>query len=649
METLIRVIRRIYPGLVLTALAIVPLMYSGALIAANRNPTENLDGIPAAIVNADLGATLTKADDTTTELALGDEVVDALLHPDPDAASNLDWHLVSAEEAAEGLAEARYYAVLDIPAGFSAAVASSMTVDPGAVADAARGQLTITTNDATNYITGTIASSIAKSLATSLNGSVVQEYLDAVYLGFTTVHDSLGDAVDGAAELADGALSASDGADALRDGLATLRDKSAALPSGVAQLRDGAATAAAGTSSLASGLADLDAGAARVAAGADAALTGAEGLQEKLETLAAGYDVMTDEQRKALIAGLAAGAGGLVGTVEDGTGLAALAAGAGQLAAGASDASTGAAALQSGLGALSGGLGSLAGSAPALVTGIGSAATGASDLADGIRELADGSGELASGLADGVDEIPAFTDGQSRTLAEIAAEPVEVDAVRDNAVDGYGAGLMPYFLGLGLWVGAMGTFFMRPALHERSLATGRTWLFVAARSAAPVLAVAVAQALLASLVVNAVLDIGAADVAGLAGMAVLTAVTFMMINLALIVLVGPVGRFIALLLTILQLTAAGGTYPVQTAPEFFQAMHDIVPLSHAMQAFRSLIAGSGYGVADAAATLTTWLVGALVILLAGSFITVRKHAAKRLRIARASAELRAARAAAPAS
>ena len=105
--------------------------------------------------------------------------------------------------------------------------------------------------------------------------------------------------------------------------------------------------------------------------------------------------------------------------------------------------------------------------------------------------------------------------------------------------------------------------------------------------------------------------VDAADLPGLAAVAVLTSLTFMAVVQALIALLGPTGRFFALVLTVLQVTAAGGTYPIQTAPAFFQVLHGILPLSHAMQAFRALISGGNLGLATAVPVLLAWLVGAL--------------------------------------
>ncbi|MEE3920066.1 hypothetical protein V2I01_22965 [Micromonospora sp. BRA006-A] len=49
---------------------------------------------------------------------------------------------------------------------------------------------------------------------------------------------------------------------------------------------------------------------------------------------------------------------------------------------------------------------------------------------------------------------------------------------------------------------------------------------------------------------------------------------------------GPAGRLAALALLMLQLTSSGGTYPVQTSPGFFQAIHPWLPMTYVVDGLR---------------------------------------------------------------
>ena len=63
----------------------------------------------------------------------------------------------------------------------------------------------------------------------------------------------------------------------------------------------------------------------------------------------------------------------------------------------------------------------------------------------------------------------------------------------------------------------------------------------------------------------------------------------------------------------LQMTSAGGTYSVQTAPVLFQWLHDVLPLTYAVDAMRKAIAGSSIGVSHDITVLVLTLIGALLL------------------------------------
>ncbi|WP_413542680.1 YhgE/Pip family protein [Citricoccus nitrophenolicus] len=528
----------------------------------------------------------------------------------------------------------------------------------------------------------------------------------------------------GSQELASGASSVDSGAQELSSGLAQMQSQTESLPSqtqtladgagkvaaGVGQLDDGvtaledtAGTLAGGTEQFATGVDEAVAGAQQLRESAGTAASGvqqvqgdASTLQERIATLQSAYDSMTDEQRQAALAELAAGAGqvsagaeeaaagastvqeglgGIVGDSSAGTGLTglqervdelgsaastaagkvsevadnihALSDGADQVAAGAqtladssgtltdgiSTAATGAQTLAGGTSQLSDGAGQLASQMPDLASGaqelaagsselssgLASADDGSRDLASGLGELSSGSGQLFSSLRDGTADVPSYTDEDASSIGSVAALPVSADMQRTHEVPSYGYGLAPYFMALALWVGALGYFLMRPAIREQMITEGRPLWRVMLRSAALPMLMGVVQSLMMVSVIVFGLGMSPANGWGLAGFAVLTSVTFMAINQALIALLGPPGRFFALMLIVLQLSAAGGTYPVQTAPALFQALHPWLPMTYAVESFRSLIAGGTIGVDRGITVMLIWM-GVAVVMLAAAVV-----------------------------
>jgi len=51
------------------------------------------------------------------------------------------------------------------------------------------------------------------------------------------------------------------------------------------------------------------------------------------------------------------------------------------------------------------------------------------------------------------------------------------------------------------------------------------------------------------------------------------------------------GRFAAMILLVLQLGGAGGTFPIQVQGQFYQVIHPYLPMSYSLYAFREAISG----------------------------------------------------------
>jgi putative membrane protein len=688
---------------VLFGIAIIPLIYAGALIWSNEDPTHNLDTVPAAIVDLDAGATPNT--DDAEPVDLGRDLADELLSDDE--STNFDWREESADEAATDLAAGDVLVVLTVPEDFSAAAVSPADDDS---ADARAAKLSIETNDGANVIVGSVAKSVGTAVTESLSSEVSAEYLENVYLGFSEIHDQIADASDGADELASGAADASTGADDLVVGLTDLTSGAVDLSDGASTLAAGAASADDGAQRVSAGLADLDdatsslpekaapldAGSDAVAGGAHDVAVGASDLASKAglaatsaQTIAAGaaelpratqqletgtsavssglselvadYAGLTDAERLVALQELAVtasatdsgaqtlaekseqlagGTAALVGTPEK-PGLTALATGADTLATGAADVDAGASTLAAGVDTLVGNLDSLvtavsdaatgastladgtaqvAAGATALADGGSTLADGASSASDGARQLDDGlaslrsgSADLSDGLTSGVEDIPDYTASEASHLSDVAAAPVRLDADRANEVPAYGWGLAPYFMSLALWVGALAFYLMMKPLRESLVASGRPAWVVALGSFLPGAVMGVVQSALMVTIVHLALGIEAASLGGLYAIAVLASITFVAMNQALVSLLGAPGRFIGLMLVVLQLSSAGGTYPIQTAATFFQTLHGWFPLTYAVESFRSLIAGGEIGIVPGIGVMSVWLLGSLLV------------------------------------
>jgi putative membrane protein len=575
----------------LIALMCVPVLYGGLYLWANQNPYANLDRIPAAIVVADTGTTV---DGKTVNY--GNDVADQLIED-----GSFQWHRVESGSAASGVDDSKYDFSITFPKDFSTALASASGTDPH------RAVVTLTTNDTNSYLASTIGTQAAEKIRTSIVKQVNAQAAKQFLLGLADIRSNLVTAVDGADKLVDGSATAQSGAAQLADGTAQLASGSqelsgrlGQLASGAQQLSQGAAQVAAGNKQLAAKAAQASQAAAQIAAEAPAA-----GQQLIQQLQARGVD-------PAVIAQVQAGLDDIDNTVQSGNSQIQSAVGqVNQLSAGADQVAGGAAQVASGSQQAAAG-------ASQLATGASSAATGAAQLRDGLTTLHDGTTQLADGLKEGVDRIPDNSPALQKKQASTIADPVNLKNDSITSAGTYGAGLAPFFIALAGWIGIYALFLIvKPvsrraitALHSPIKITLAGWL-------TPGLLGAIQMIGLFAIVAGA-LGFRIDNPLGMYGLMGLASVTFAAIILALNVWLGSVGQFLGLVLMVLQLVTAGGTFPWQTLPGPLAALHHVLPMSYAVDGIRQVMYGGNPATAWAdVGVLALWMLAALLFAAIG--------------------------------
>ncbi|MGW7056388.1 YhgE/Pip family protein [Streptomyces sp. NPDC054887] len=271
----------------------------------------------------------------------------------------------------------------------------------------------------------------------------------------------------------------------------------------------------------------------------------------------------------------------------------ALNAGAKKVAQGAARLDSGLATAKTGANDLDSGIGRLDTGAGTLDNGIGRLKTGAGELNGGLIKLVDGSGELASGLHKGVGKIPDYDKEKRDQRTGVMADPVQLASQSMHKAPNYGTGFAPYFIPLSLWVGAMVAYMLIQPLNRRALAAGASAWRIALAGWLPVAALGVLQVAALMSVLHWGLGLRMERAAGTIAFLVLVTGCFSAIVQWLNARFGAAGRILVLAVLMLQLTSAGGTYPVQTSPGFFNAIHPFLPMTYVVEGLRRLITGGG--------------------------------------------------------
>lgn len=270
-----------------------------------------------------------------------------------------------------------------------------------------------------------------------------------------------------------------------------------------------------------------------------------------------------------------------------------LSGGINQLYAGSSKLSGGLNALYTGSTQLKDGLGTLNGNIPALIDGTTKLNDGMGTLNDGLEKLADGANELYDKIHEGADKINKNLVNDSDTMGEFVSEPIILDEKPMNAVKNYGTGFAPYFIPLSLWVGAIMMFFVITDRVDDDL--NASSVSIVAGKFLSYGYIGILQAVLASVIVL-VLGLKPDNVVLYFLFNIFMSFTFIAIIQSLVFLLGQVGRLLAIVLLIFQLTSCAGTFPLEIVPKMFKVLNPIMPFTYCVSGLREIISGIDYAV-----------------------------------------------------
>ncbi|MCX2179349.1 YhgE/Pip domain-containing protein [Streptomyces sp. SKN60] len=654
------------PRAAMVAILLLPLLYGALYLWSFWDPYSRLDKIPVALVNEDRGATA-----GGEKITAGADITEKLRE-----SAVFEWHEVSDDEARKGVEDGTYYLSLTMPSDFSERIASSSGDSPET--GALQVRTNDANNYIVGQISRTVFSEVRTAASTNssrtfldkifISFSDLHDATEEAAKGAGDLKDGVDKAKAGSKNLADGLKTAKKGSGDLASGITRLDKGAKDLETGSRKVADGTQQLAdrvngeaakvrpylanngksiRDTARLVSDSAsavqhNLDVLVRRAPAARAAAHTADDELSAyyqkscvanplhdpKACELLKKASVSADDVAKIAddLHELTKDSNGDIKTLDarltklkkDADELARrsphldnevddairkineLNKGAHQVAAGAKRLHTGLTQARSG--------------STSLDTGVGRLKKGAGELDGGLFKLADGSGELATGLSDGVKQIPDYDKQDRDRRTEVMADPVKLAAQSMHKAPNYGTGFAPYFIPLSLWVGAMVAYMIIQPLNRRALAAGASAWRIALAGWLPVAAIGVLQVAALMSVLHWGLGLQMARAAGTVGFLALVTCCFAAIIQWLNARFGAAGRILVLAVLMLQLTSAGGTYPVQTSPGFFNAIHPYLPMTYVVEALRRLITGGGIGpVWQAVAVLTAFTAGALAL------------------------------------
>ncbi|MCJ0595207.1 YhgE/Pip domain-containing protein [Enterococcus cecorum] len=329
------------------------------------------------------------------------------------------------------------------------------------------------------------------------------------------------------------------GAQEIAGGIAAIQSNIPALTGGAKQLTDGA-------KSLNSGLKTLNSKSTELVNGSNKLNNGLGLMQGQLPALASGANQLADGSK--------------------------------QLNAGMKELTANSAKLNSGASQLSDGLNTLNGQIPALADGVNKLADGSTQVKDGNKELADKLGEASDKLTD---------VKLTNNTAKMIADPTKTKQEKYSDVPNYGHALAPYFMSVSLFVGCLVFNFVYPIrkIADRKNSNATQWFMSK-------LTIGFITSSMMALIIGTVMRMIGLEVAQPMNFymtLLVTAWLFMFMIMFLAMSFDNPGRFIAVLLLVMQLGSSGGVFPMPLISKFYNVLNPFMPMTYSIYSLRQAI------------------------------------------------------------
>ena len=226
------------------------------------------------------------------------------------------------------------------------------------------------------------------------------------------------------------------------------------------------------------------------------------------------------------------------------------------------------------------------------------------ELSDGLKQLSDGSTSLNSGLKDANDGVAKLSDGlnngydkisdnlkfSSNDMSKFVSDPVSLKNSSINDVKYYGEGFGPYFISLSLWIGIMLLNIIFSIEKYLKLIKNKFLSSFVGKFIVGSVLVSI-QSIILSFVLIKWLGINPVNIASFYMSNIFVAIVFFSIMYGVSHAIGFLGAPIMFIVLLLQLASSGGTFPIETAPTFYQVIGKFIPMTYSVNTLRMIISG----------------------------------------------------------
>lgn len=590
---------------VILVVLLIPFIYSYFYLKAYWNPygEGNIDNLPVAIVNEDRGDK-------------GEKLIKNIQKSKKLKIKELD-----EEKASEGLNKGKYYAVINIPKNFTKDMESAKEEEKH------HATITYSPNQKSNYLASQIIGSVVNAVEKNLDNEINSEIVGSLSENIEEVPDKLDKISNGFSQLKDGTAKLSDGSNTLQQGTNTLETNYKRFNGGVSDIKSGSDKLSSAIDSLNAGINQIESASSSIdelingintlkqgsdeftnslqnyTNGVNSALTNSKPIIDNLKDQACeAYSMTGEEEYKEKCTNLTilsetyttllASSNPLVnGNSQINGGITTLKSKENNFRAlqnGLASLKGGSAQIKAGAEKLKGGAASLYNSSVQIESALNKANSGASTLNNGLVTLdtsvLNAKKELDTNIEKTKSELK-----KVETLRDYSKEPVKINTKEVNKVNSYGISFSPLFLSIGLWIGCLMMFMV--FYYDKEQRFGILGIN-SKENIKQLLAyhgLITLSAIVLGLLSQIMLDFQITNTFLYYISLIIIANTFMSIMEFLITNLNDIGKFISLILLVLQLATSGGTFPIETVTKSFRWLHNLLPMTYSVNLLREVL------------------------------------------------------------
>ena len=191
-----------------------------------------------------------------------------------------------------------------------------------------------------------------------------------------------------------------------------------------------------------------------------------------------------------------------------------------------------------------------------------------------------------------LDKLSEILENDPDVVGKFISAPVQIETVGLYKIKNYGSAMTPFYSILSLWVGALLLVsLLKVKVNEDDYVNnikpyqayvGRYMLF---------LTISIVQSIIVCLGDLYILGIQCENPVLFMLVGVTASLVFSNIIYTIVVSFGDVGKAICIFLLVIQVAGAGGTFPIEVTPTFFQKINPYLPFTYGINAMRETVGG----------------------------------------------------------